>query len=59
MTQAVEVLANQIEQLTLSERMSLLEKVLRDIRADRALRDEIGDWDALSDSALGDFEESL
>ncbi|MBI4567092.1 MAG: hypothetical protein HY719_01700 [Planctomycetes bacterium] len=59
MSRAIESLAGQIEQLPIHERMSLLERVLRDIRAEMEIQGEFRAWDELSDAALADFEGSL
>lgn len=59
MSVQLESLYQQIQSLSLHERMELISRVFTDLKADLELQDEFAQWDRLSDEALEQFEENL
>jgi hypothetical protein len=59
MSVQLESLYQQIQSLSLCERMELISRVFADLKADLELQEEFAQWDRLSDEALEQFEESL
>ena len=59
MSANVQELYEHIQSLPLKDRLELLSRVLADVKAHVELREELEDWDKLSEEALADFEKKL
>ena len=59
MSANVQALYEHIQSLPLKDRLELLSRVLADVKAHVELREELEDWDKLSEEALADFEKKL
>ncbi len=55
----VQELYEHIQSLPLKGRLELLSRILADVKAHVELRDELEEWDRLSDEALAAFEKKL
>ncbi|MBI2538900.1 MAG: hypothetical protein HYW04_03765 [Deltaproteobacteria bacterium] len=55
----VQELYEHIQSLPLKDRLELLSRILADVKAHVELREELEDWDKLSDEALAAFENKL
>ena len=59
MSANVQELYEHIQSLPLKDRLELLSRILADVKAHVELREELEDWDKLSEEALADFEKKL
>ncbi len=59
MSANVQELYEHIQSLPLKDRLELLSRVLADVKAHVELREELEDWDKLSEEALAAFEKKL
>lgn len=59
MSANVQELYERIQSLPLRDRLELLSRILADVKAHVELREELEDWDKLSDEALAAFEKKL
>lgn len=55
----IQELYEHIQSLPLKDRLELLSRILADVKAHVELRDELEEWDRLSDEALAAFEKKL
>jgi hypothetical protein len=58
MSTPAEDLYRRIQSLPLSERLELVSRIVADIKGNLQLRDELAEWDRLSDEALESFEKN-
>ena len=59
MSANVQELYEHIQSLPLKDRLELLSRILVDVKAHIELREELEEWDQLSDEALAAFEKKL
>ena len=59
MSANVQDLYEQIQSLPLDDRLELLSRVLADVKAHIDMREELEEWDKLSNEALAMFEKKL
>jgi hypothetical protein len=59
MSANLQELYEHIQSLPLKDRLELLSRILADVKAHVELREELEDWDKLSDEALAAFEKEL
>jgi len=59
MSTQVDTLYQQVQTLSLRERLELLSLVIDDLQEDLELQEELAGWERLSDEALNLFEKSL
>ena len=59
MSTPAEDMYQRIQSLSLSERLELVSRIVADIKGNLQLRDELAEWDRLSDEALELFEKNL
>jgi hypothetical protein len=59
MSTQLENLYQQIQTLSLRERLELIGRVFADLKASVELQEELAAWDRLSDEALDQFEQNL
>jgi len=59
MSANVQQLYEDIQSLPLKDRLELLSRIVADVKAHIELRDELDEWDKLSDEALAAFEKKL
>ena len=59
MSTQVDNLHQQVQTLSLRERLELLSLVIADLQDDLELQEELAGWERLSDEALNLFEKSL
>lgn len=59
MSTTAEDVYQRIQSLSLSERLELVSRIVADIKGNLQLRDELAEWDRLSDEALELFEKNL
>ena len=59
MSANVQELYEHIQSLPLKDRLELLARILADVKAHIELREELEEWDKLSDEALAAFEKKL
>ena len=58
MSTPAEDLYRRIQSLPLSERLDLVSRIVADVKGNLQLRDELAEWDRLSDEALELFEKT-
>jgi len=58
MSTPAEDLYRRIQSLPLSERLDLVSRIVADVKGNLQLRDELAEWDRLSDEALELFEKN-
>ena len=59
MSANVQELYEHIQSLPLKDRLELLSRILADVKAHIEVREELEEWDKLSDEALAAFEKKL